>query len=358
MSEASESPRPTRRRTLSLRLPLGAWIVLVALVGVGISLSYRRSPITIQNAATLRAVSSLVLDHIWEIVWSPERERMAVLGWEQPVEIYDTISLRHLETIGQGKKIIHFAFHPRKPEIVALGYNNSTAMILDRSTGKSITLDTENQQPKPVFSPDGSILATGGYCAVQLWRVSDGSLVRALDCGPYEGGLTTTFSADGRYLAVGNRNSTTRLFDASSAEQLAELPRRSSHQLEFHPRGDMLAVAYVDGTIALWSVPEGRLLAERPSGAEELYAVDWSPDGKLLATSGLKGKITIWDATDLSILREYDAPEWVIQVRFSPDGLGLTYGGGPAVKTGKPDYRVETLGVEGALYSLLNRPRP
>jgi WD40 repeat protein len=127
-----------------------------------------------------------------------------------------------------------------------------------------------------------------------------------------------------------------------------------SQELQFHPEGHTLAVVYVDGSIALWSVPDGKLLAERKTPAEELYAVDWSPDGKLLATSGRKAKITIWDPRDLSVIRELAAPEWVIRVKFSPDGLNLCYAGGAATPGGKRQLGV--LGIEGSLYSLLNRP--
>ena len=104
-----------------------------------------------------------------------------------------------------------------------------------------------------------------------------------------------------------------------------------SQELQFHPKGHILAVVYVDGSVALWSVPGGTLLGERKTQAEELYTVDWSPDGGVLATAGLKGKITLWDPRDLSIIRELDAPEWVIRVRFSPDGLNLHYAGGVGI---------------------------
>ena len=45
-------------------------------------------------------------------------------------------------------------------------------------------------------------------------------------------------------------------------------------------------------------------------------------------TTGKKAKIIIWDTKELRPLRELDAPEWVICVRFSPDGSRLFSAGG------------------------------
>src|SRR5262249_53861927 len=157
---------------------------------------------------------------------------------------------------------------------------------------------------------------------------SDGQLLRSCDAGPVVGGLTPEFSPDGRLLAVGNRNSTTHIFDVATGELRVTLPKPVTQEIQFHPAGHTLAVAYCDGTVALWRVADGKLLAERKTSAEELYSVDWSPDGTLLVTSGRKGKITLWDPSDLSVLRELPSPEWVVRVKFSPDGRNLSFVGG------------------------------
>src|SRR5262249_11945889 len=160
------------------------------------------------------------------------------------------------------------------------------------------------------------------------WRVEDGRLTRTFDAGPTVGGLTPAFSPDGRLLAIGNRNSTTGIFDVATGDLRFSLPKKWSHELRFSPDGRTLAVVHVAGSVALWKVADGSQIAERGTQAEELYTVDWSPDGSLLATAGLKGAITIWDPRDLSVLRELSAPEWVIQVKFTPDGLNLHWAGG------------------------------
>jgi WD40 repeat protein len=330
-------------------------MLVVSVIAVIMATQYRRTAITPQTVGRLARVARLDKNDIWRIAWSRQRDRMAVVGWETPVEVRDAVSLALVETIGQGKKIIHFAFSPTGG-VVAYCENGNTATILDQRTGKTITLDAANAQPDIVFSPDGSLLATGGYgTVVRLWRVADGQLVKSINAGAVEGGLTTEFSPNGRLLAVGNRNSTTGVFDVASGNLLFSLPKRMSHELQFSPDGRTLAVVYVDGSVALWNAADGKRIAERKTKAEELYTVDWSPDGSLLATAGHKGTITIWNASDLSVLREIPAPDWTIRVKFTPDGLNLHFAGGETGSGVK--RRLEVLGIEGSLYSLLNRPR-
>ena len=357
-SSTGEGTNPAREPWWSrLRLSLRTWMLVVGLVGIIVGTQYRRESITPSNVKDLAPVARLDKDDIWRIAWSRDRDRMGVVGWEKPVEVRDAISLKLLETIGEGKKIVQFAFSP-KEDVVAYSENAkaNTAKILDLGSGKTITLDAGGDQANVTFSPDGSLLATGAYgTAVRLWSVADGGLIGDFDVGPIAGGLTPEFSPDGRMLAVGNRNSSTRLFETATGKLLSVLPKASSHEIQFHPGGHTLAVTYVDGSVALWSVPDGKLIHERASGAKELYTVDWTPDGSVLATAGREGTITLWDPRDLTVIRELTCPEWVVRVKFSPDGMNLHYAGGmnrPVVKR-----HLGVLGVEGSLYSLLNRPK-
>ena len=357
-SSTGDGTNPARAPWWSrLRLSLRAWILVVGLVGIIVGTQYRRESITPANVKNLSTVARLDKDDIWRIAWSRDRDRMGVVGWEKPVEVRDALSLKLLQTIGDGKKIVQFAFSP-KEDVVAYSENAGakTAKILDLKSGKTITLDAGSDQANVAFSPDGSLLATGNWETVRLWSVADGRPVGEFDGGPVQGFLWPEFSPDGRILAVGNRNSTTRLFEVATGKLLHVLPKTHSHEIQFHPEGHTLAVAYVDGSVALWRVSDGKLIHERASGAKELQTVDWTPDGSILATAGYKGKITLWDPRDLTVIRELPCPEWVNRVKFSPDGMNLHYAGGSVGPVSKRHLGV--LGIEGSLYSLVNRPRP
>jgi WD40 repeat protein len=330
-----------------MRRPIGSFVLVVLLTlcahGAGGTGTKRQAPvISPANAAHVRKLKELQRD-VTEIVWGPRSWQVSLHGWEQPIEVLDAESFRPVRKIGANLRPIHFAVSP-DGGTVALCENGTSVEIRRELRGKRVLfVETKDRQPGMAFSPDGKLLATGGYgTQTKLWEVATGRLVRSLETAP-EGGLTVVFSPDGKLLAIGNRNGQTRLYEVATGKLLHILPRDMSQELKFSPDGRVLAVAYVDGSIGLWKVADGSLLNDRATGAKEVYSLDWSPRGDVLATSGLQGKIILWDPRNLSVLKDLEAPEWVIRVRFSPDGTRLLSAGG-SVQAG-PDRRIVVWGV-------------
>ncbi len=306
---------------------------------VWLGVKFNPPRITAANLDQLGVVSRMPID-VWEVKWSRDGGRVAFLSWEKPVEIREAKTLFRIGALCVGKAPIHVAFSPDK-NLFAFCENNSKVEIQRLDTGEFRTIDTGNAQPAMEFSPDGTILGTGGYGThASLWDVATGRLLRRLDMGPTVGGLRTVFSEDGKTVAVGHRNSNARLFDVDSGKQLCVLSGRMTQQLRFDPSGKRLAVAYVDGDIAVFDVRTGKMLKFATTGASETYRVDWSPDGRLLASAGREGDIIIWNPDDLRVLRQLDAPEWVINVKFSPDGTRLITTGGDQKRGGKREVQI------------------
>jgi WD40 repeat protein len=320
---------------------------LLAMTAVAIAKPVPRAQappaITSENAKQLVKLAELPGD-TWRIVPGPKPGQVVFVGWEKPADVLDAKTLKPIRKIGADKRLIYLASDTLGDRI-AFCENTTTVEILNQRDGRTISFDTGDRQPAMAFSPNGRLLATGGTQA-KLWDAGTGKLVRSLDAGPVKGGLTVQFSPDGKLLAVGNRNSTTRIFDLESGKVLHTLQRNMSQGLRFSPDGKTLAVTYVDGSLALWNVADGSLLRERKSGAAELYSVSWSAKGDVLATSGRQGRVTLWKAADLSVLKELDAPEWVIQAQFTPDGSRLLTAGGSINRSG---YRsVVVWGLDGS----------
>jgi hypothetical protein len=301
--------------------------------------------ITVENAGALEQIGKLRHD-VFRMVWNRDGRQLALLPFGKPVEIHSWPELQSLRTIGAEKQLVCFDFS-RDDDVVAFAENSTFATMLNRATGKELRLDTGNPQPGVKFSPDGKLLATGGYgTSAKIWSVETGELVREFDAGlvgGQKGGLTPVFSPDGKLLAVGNRNSITCLFDVATGLVRHRLPKTMSQGLKFDPTGKRLAVTYVDGSLGVWEVETGRSLNQAKANAEELYSVDWSPDGSLLVTSGNKASVALWNAGDLTMLNELESPEWVITVAFSPDGTRLIFAGGTTITT--TERYVETWAV-------------
>jgi WD40 repeat protein len=301
------------------------------------------TPIARENLQQLRELKVLQHD-AYRLDWIPVSNALAVTPLEGEIEVFDPRSLKPIRKLAAGRRLVEFAFS-RDGDQLAWSENNLSVTIENLKTGKTTILNTGNHQPKVEFSPDGQWLATGGYGdTAGLWKVATGVKVREFATNA-KGGLTPVFSPDGKILALGNRNSDTRLFDSLTGNLLHVLPKTMTQQIRFDPTGSVLATTYVDGSIGLWDVTNGTSLHQVKTAAKELYTVDWSPIGDLLVTAGLNGKITLWDAKELKPLKELDAPEWVIRATFSPDGSRLLTAGGSTQN--KAERRITVWGLNG-----------
>jgi WD40 repeat protein len=318
------------------------WIIVTVVTAAPAPPIKLPTPITPANVDRIRPVGEIQRD-VRSIVFGPGARRIALHGWETSVDVLDAGTLQPVRQIAADQKLVHFTA-ASNGDTVAWSENGSRVEVRDLRTDKVLVLETGSQQPGVAFAPDGKTLATGGYAIeAKLWDPATGMLIRSLDVGAPAGGLTPVFSPDGKFVAIGHRNSETRIFETATGKLYTVLPNKMSQELKFSPTGRTLAVGYVDGSLALWDMRDGTLLRSCATGGDEVYTLDWSPDGDLLATAGLHGKIILWDPRTLAPLKELEAPEWVIQVRFSPDGARLFTAGGTALKSN--DRKVTIWGI-------------
>jgi WD40 repeat protein len=266
--------------------------------------------------------------------WEPNE--LVVTPFNQEIQVFDIETMKPLRVLGgEKKKWIDCVLDPKKT-FIAYTENSKSFYIEDLKNQKTTKIVTNNSQPSLAVSPDGSMIASGGYgTEAHLWDTKTGNLIRSFHTGKTEGGLKTLFSPDGKLLVVGNRNSETCIFDVETGKELQRVKKSSTHGLAFHPQGHQLVIGYVDGTISSWDVKEGKLLRSIKTTAKEIYTVDWSPDGSLIAASGLQTNIMFFDPKDLSLVKDFEAPEWVISVKFSKDGTRFYTGGGSSISSGE-----------------------
>ena len=124
-------------------------------------------------------------------------------------------------------------------------------------------------------------------------------------------------SADGRYLASGSLDNSTKLWDAASGQYLAtfHVHNRPVWALAFSPDGKTLASGSCDKEIILCSVPLRKYVAGlplyvgSPKGYEqEIRLLRFSPDGNILAAALGDGTMRFFRAAPFSETDEKTAP--------------------------------------------------
>lgn len=147
------------------------------------------------------------------------------------------------------------------------------------------------------FSPDGMILASGGFQTVKLWRRPRDVRELAVDTGITEGPVVVATSPEGRWLAVAAQDDGIRLIDLNSGQQAAVLAGHSARvtALRFSADGTRLWSGALDRSVRAWSVPEGVPIA-RIDTPTPLTALTLVNGGQQVATAGEEPVIRLWQA--------------------------------------------------------------
>ena len=180
-----------------------------------------------------------------------------------------------------------------------------------------------------VFSPDGTILASGSQdSTIKLWDVATKTNIATLS-GHNNEVNTVSFSPDGTILASGSQDRTIRLWDVATRTEIATIEDRDRGAIisvSFSPNGTMLASGASGGTVKLWDVATGTSIATLEGHEDWVSAVSFSPDGTMLASGSGDRTIRLWDVATRTEIATIEGKDRILSVSFSPDGTILASG--------------------------------
>ncbi|KAJ6553333.1 quinon protein alcohol dehydrogenase-like superfamily [Mycena capillaripes] len=208
----------------------------------------------------------------------------------------------------------------------------NTLRIWDSQTGSVVADPLEHGSPvllSVAFSPDRKRLVSGSD-AVRVWDPQTGSLLAGPFIGHKDLVSSVALSPDGRHIVSGSWDHTLRVWDADIGLSVSEKllrPIDIVRSIAFLPDGGRIQVfAAGDGTVQLWDLKTGTLIAGPFSGTGGISSVSVSADGKQVACNSY-GISQIWNfETGAVVTKMGEGDGWVFSA-FLPNGDRIVIGG-------------------------------
>ena len=185
------------------------------------------------------------------------------------------------------------------------------------------------------FSPDGNLLASGGYREIKVWRRPRNVQKFNLAGSARDGVRTVAVSPDGNWLASGGGDGAIKLFELASGKEAKTLAghEQAVTSLKFSPDSVKLLSGSTDKSLRVWTIAEGSVFAQTNTPAE-VDAVTWAAGAKQIACAGADSVIRLWQLPEsangaLALVRELKGHEGVVTSldTVAPDGKQIISGG-------------------------------
>ena len=143
------------------------------------------------------------------------------------------------------------------------------------------------------FNHDGTLLASGGYREVKLWRKQVDKPLRALPINSDTAILDV--SPDGKWLAAAEGNDIKLIdFATGTAAKTFAGHKAPVSGLSFSPDNTRLLSGAQDGNFTVWTVADGKAATPTLDKPVKINAVAWATSGKVFVTAQEDGLIRSW----------------------------------------------------------------
>ena len=203
--------------------------------------------------------------------------------------------------------------------------------LWDAATGQRTATLSGHSHPirSLAFSPDGTVLASGGADAILLWDLAAQTSTATISVSA----ASVAFSPDGATLSSGSGDGV-RLWDAATQTEVATYRHSDAgwgpgvNAVAFSPDGILVASGGDDTTVRLWNVETGENVAVLEGHGDPVESVVFSTDGTLLA-SVADLAVNLWDpGSRAKVATLQGEGRGVNTLAFSPDRTTLAAGTG------------------------------
>jgi WD40 repeat protein len=259
----------------------GERIVMGGDDGKVVSLDSSGVTMTLATDAKRRWIDNVALHPDGAVAWSAGKTAFirGVKGEEKSFEVPSTVG--------------GLAFAPKGMRLAVAHYNGVT-LWFPNMAGSAQFLEWAGSHLGVMFSPDNKFLVTAMHePALHGWRLADNRHMRMTG---YPGRVRSmSWSAGGKSLATSGADSVI-LWPFASKDgpmgkepaMLAPLQARVT-MVACHPKQDILAAGYSNGTILMVRLDDGAEILVRRNGAAPVSALAWNAKGSMLAFAAEDG---------------------------------------------------------------------
>ena len=288
-------------------------------------------------------------DMVFSVAYDSQNKYFATGTWDGGIHIWSVETGALLHSGKHEDAVFRLDFSPDGKQLGSASWDG-TAKVWDVASGKEIftlTSDpvqlydirtqeyyTQTQMYDIDFSPDGKLIATGGFDnIIRLWNAETGTKLRTL-IGHADTVKGLDFSPDSRTLISGSADGTARLWDAQSGNLLRtfyaqgdDFPEVTS--VTFNSEGDRILVGTDNKFGFVWDVNSGKLIQTLIGNVSSVFSVAYHPDDGTMITSSTNAKI--WET--------YAGYEQYSLAAHNGEILSVTYNGdGSKILTGSTDH--------------------
>ncbi len=191
------------------------------------------------------------------------------------------------------------------------------------------------------FSPDGRTLVSGSSdTTIKIWNLATGQEIRTLN-GHSSWVNSVAFSPDGKTLASGSSDDTIKIWNLVIGQEIRTLNGHPNEvwsnevwSVAISPDARTLASGNrTYGIIKIWNLATGQEIRTLKGHPNSVWSLAFSPDSKTLASGSEDTDIKIWNlATGQEIRSLNDHSMSVNSVAISPDGRTLVSGSNDTIR--------------------------
>lgn len=318
--------------------------------------------------ATKKIARSLDLSttRVWSIFYSPDGKKLAGIGYENAIRVWDAASLQLIATLPQTfspnfatfdpssvniavtgsrlskaylwdvaqKKIRAILYHDG--EINSLAYSadgrqivtsavDSTVRTWDAGTGKQLLKINEEQGivRNASFSRDGKKIISASYFSIAVRNSHSGALVKSYNLDASLNGVENcSFSPDNERILVICGDYTVKIVSLVNDDIVADLSGYTFdiYAAQFSRDGKRIVTTSGDNSAFVWDRQTGKIMGRLFGHSGRVTAASFSPDDKQILTCSWDGFTVLWDANSDTAMKIFEDSLLLDDAIFSPDG--------------------------------------